>query len=211
MTVFVNGLHILKLFQFCFSQGCNFMIILDSYYPCSFSKITFRSIIDSLIIKMNFVDHHSDVSIFFVDGDSANTHLVILNIYELRQKKKDVYTITLLSKIKNYSTVVKHFSDLVVEKAITYDELQKQIEHTLSQKPKGLADDIFGDIWGDLLKFSSREQQVLSLLLNGHSQHQIAKMLNLSIKTISGYKIKAVKRHGARNFNELYISKQNNL
>jgi DNA-binding CsgD family transcriptional regulator len=48
---------------------------------------------------------------------------------------------------------------------------------------------------------------VLKLLLDGHSQYQIAKMLNLSIKTISGYKVKAIKRHGARNFNELYMLK----
>ncbi|EPN6628515.1 MULTISPECIES: helix-turn-helix domain-containing protein [Enterobacteriaceae] len=187
------------------------MIILDSYYPCSFSKITFKSIADSLSIKMSSMEHHSDISICFVDGDSANTHLVIMTIYELRQSKKNVYTITLFSKRENCSTVVKHFSDLVVEKIITYDELQRQVEYILSQKPKALADDVFGDIWGDLLKFSCREQQVLNMLLNGHSQNEIAEILNLSIKTISGYKIKAVKRHGARNFNELYISKQNNF
>ncbi|WP_431225678.1 hypothetical protein ACQ86O_07890 [Serratia sp. L9] len=38
----------------------------------------------------------------------------------------------------------------------------------------------------------------------------MAKMLHLSIKTVSGYKIKAVKRYGARNFNELYMLKFSN-
>ncbi|WP_166734141.1 LuxR C-terminal-related transcriptional regulator [Serratia fonticola] len=46
--------------------------------------------------------------------------------------------------------------------------------------------------------------------MEGYSQSQIAKMLHLSIKTVSGYKVKAVKRHGVRNFNELYMLKFGN-
>ncbi|HFV9294108.1 TPA: helix-turn-helix transcriptional regulator [Serratia fonticola] len=46
--------------------------------------------------------------------------------------------------------------------------------------------------------------------MEGYSQSQIAKMLHLSIKTVSGYKTKAVKRHGTRNFNELYMKKFSN-
>ncbi len=76
------------------------MIILDSYYPCSFSKITFKSIAESLSIKMSSMEHHSDISICFVDGDSANTHLVIMTIYELRQSKKYLYHNLILKKRK---------------------------------------------------------------------------------------------------------------
>ncbi|WP_431224770.1 helix-turn-helix transcriptional regulator [Serratia sp. L9] len=63
---------------------------------------------------------------------------------------------------------------------------------------------------GEILKSSQKEYRVLKLLLDGHSQYQISQMLNLSVKTISGYKVKAIKRHGARNFNELYMLKLHN-
>lgn len=188
------------------------MIVLDAYYPCSFSKLAFKSIIDYLsVIKKSIIQNSSDVSFLFIDGDSVDIHFIIKNIYDLRQKKKHVYTITLLQEIKGCSTVIKHFSDLVVEKKITYHELQRKIEYISCQNPKALEDDVFGDIWGDLLKLLRKEQQVLNLLLNGHNQYQIANMLNLSTKTISAYKIKAVKRHGARNFNELYLSKKKDV
>ncbi|MGK8665342.1 helix-turn-helix transcriptional regulator [Serratia marcescens] len=117
--------------------------------------------------------------------------------------------VTLLSKCKDCSSVIRHFSDYVVDKKITYDDLERVIRTMIAAKPKVLADNVFGDVWGGILKSSQTEYLVLNLLLDGYSQYQIAKMLHLSIKTISGYKVKAIKRHGVRNFNELYMLKLN--
>lgn len=186
------------------------MLLIDSDYSCSLSKITFKSLIDTLKCKSVPDLSHDERSIAFVDGDSANIYSVVKSVYELRKNGKVVYMITLLSKDKNCSSVIRHLSDYVVDKKITYDDLQRLISSMVTAKPKALADNVFGDIWGDILKSSQKEYMVFKLLLDGHSQCEIAKMLNLSVKTISGYKLKAVKRHGARNFNELYMLKLSN-
>lgn len=186
------------------------MILIDSNYSCALSKITFQSIVESLRCGPTPALHFNEGSIAFVDGDSANIYSVVKSVYELRKSSKVVYMVTLLSKGKDCSSVIRHLSDYVVDKKITYDELDRLIRTMIVTKPKVLADNVFGDVWGDILKSSQKEYLVLKLLLDGHSQYQIAKMLNLSIKTISGYKVKAIKRHGARNFNELYMLKLNN-
>lgn len=186
------------------------MDLIDSNYSCALSRITFKSLIESLSCGPTPALHCCECSIAFVDGDSANIYSVVKSVYELRKNSKVVYMVTLLSKDKDCSSVIRHLSDYVVDKKITYSDLEQLIRTMVKAKPKVLADNVFGDIWGDILKSSQKEYLVLKLLLDGHSQYQIAKMLNLSIKTISGYKVKAVKRHGARNFNELYMLKLSN-
>ncbi|HGM5492545.1 TPA: helix-turn-helix transcriptional regulator [Serratia fonticola] len=186
------------------------MNLIDSNYSCSLSKITFKSLIESLKSESTPALRYGEGSIAFVDGDSANIYSVVRSVYELRKNSKVVYMVTLLSKDKECSSVIRHLSDYVVDKKITYSDLQQLIRTMITAKPKALADNVFGDIWGDILKSSQKEHLVLTLLLDGHSQYQIARMLNLSIKTISGYKVKAIKRHGARNFNELYMLKLSN-
>lgn len=186
------------------------MTLIDSNYSCALSKITFKSIVEALSRDPTSALNYGEGSIAFVDGDSANIYSIVKSVYELRKSSKIVYMVTLLSKDKDCSSVIRHLSDYVVDKKITYDALDRLIRTMIATKPKVLADNVFGDIWGDILKSSQKEYLVLKLLLDGHSQHQIAKILNLSIKTISGYKIKAIKRHGARNFNELYMLKLTN-
>ncbi|MGM0514475.1 hypothetical protein BFS14_21580 [Serratia fonticola] len=186
------------------------MTLIDSNYSCAFSKITFKSLMESLKCEPTPALRYGEGSIAFVDGDSVNIYSVVKSVYELRKSCKVVYMVTLLSKDKDCSSVIRHLSDYVVDKKITYGDLEKLIRHMVTAKPKVLADNVFGDVWGDILKSSQKEYLVLKLLLDGHSQYQIAKMLNLSIKTISGYKVKAIKRHGARNFNELYMLKLSN-
>lgn len=183
------------------------MILLDSNYSCAFSKIAFKAIIDSLQRQSNPNLRYCDGAIAFVDGDSTDIHSMIKNIYELRKSNKIVYMVTLVSKDKSYSSVLLHLSDYVVDKKITYRALERLIKTILASEPKPLADNVFGDIWGEVLKSSQKEHRVLKLLLDGYTQYQISQMLNLSIKTISGYKVKAIKRHGVRNFNELYMLK----
>ncbi|MFV9068875.1 LuxR C-terminal-related transcriptional regulator [Serratia fonticola] len=183
------------------------MDLIDSNYSCALSTITFKSLIASLTCEPTPALYYGEGSIAFVDGDSANIYSVVKSVYELRKNSEVVYMVTLLSKDKDCSSVIRHLSDHVVDKKITYAELGRLIRTMVKAKPKALADNVFGDIWGDIFKSSQKEYLVLKLLLDGHSQYQIAKMLNLSIKTISGYKVKAIKRHGARNFNELYMLK----
>lgn len=186
------------------------MILIDSNYSCALSKITFKAIVESLCRETTPALYYGEGAVAFVDGDSANIYSAVKSIYELRKSSNVVYMVTLLSKGKDCSSVIRHLSDYVVDKKITYGDLESLIRIMVATKPKVLADNVFGDVWGDILKSSQKEYLVLKLLLEGHSQYQIAKMLNLSIKTISGYKVKAVKRHGARNFNELYMLKLNN-
>lgn len=186
------------------------MILIDSNYSCALSKITFNSIVESLKSEPNPDFRYYDVYIAFVDGDSTDIHNIVKHVYELRKSNETVYMVTLLSKDKNCSSVIWHLSDYVVDKKITYSELERLVKLMLVSEPKVLEDNVFGDVWGEILKSSQKEYRVLKLLLDGHSQYQISQMLNLSVKTISGYKVKAIKRHGARNFNELYMLKLHN-
>lgn len=186
------------------------MFLFDTNYPCSLSKVTFVSLIESLNAERNPHSHSNDRNVAFVDGDSVDVHSTIKQIYDLRKASRTVYVITLLSEGKDCSSVMKHLSDFVVDKKVAFADLKNLVSIMSAAEPKTLADNVFGDIWGGILKSSQKEQQVLKLLVEGYSQSQIAKMLHLSIKTVSGYKVKAVKRHGARNFNELYMLKFGN-
>ena len=186
------------------------MFLFDTNYPCPLSKVAFASMIEVLNSELQPSLHYHDRYVAFVDGDSTDVHNTIKQIYDLRKSNKAVYVITLLSKDKECSAVIKHLSDFVVDKKIAYADLQSLVSVMGAAEPKALADNIFGDIWGEILKTSQKENRVLQLLIEGYSQSQIAKMLHLSIKTVSGYKVKAVKRHGARNFNELYMLKYGN-
>lgn len=186
------------------------MILIESNYTCDLSKITFSAILESLKFDLNRMLRHSDMYIAFVDGDSAYVHHIVNRVYELKKSKNIVYMITLLSKSRDCSSVVRHLSDHVVDKKIAYADLKTLVEMMVTSKPKLLVDNTFGDIFGDIMKHSNKEHSVLKLLLSGYSQYQISQMLNLSVKTVSGYKVKVVKRHGARNFNELYLQKFSN-
>lgn len=186
------------------------MFLFDTHYPCPLSKVTFDSVIDFLNAESHSNLRNDDSYIAFIDGDSSDMLGTIKQIYDLRKESKVIYVITLLSKGKECSSVIKHLSDIVVDKKIAYADLKSLIRVLSSTEPKALADNIFGDIWGGILKASQKEQRVVKLLVEGYSQSQIAEMLHMSIKTVSGYKVKAVKRHGARNFNELYMLKFGN-
>lgn len=183
------------------------MFLTDTYYPCPLSNVAFGSIVESLNSEANPCFCFGDSYIAFVDGDSVDISSMVKGIYDLRKENKVVYTITLLSKGSECSAVIRHLSDLVVDKQIPYAALENLVRMMVVSEPKAVADNVFGDIWGEILISSQKENRVLKLLLEGYSQCQIAKMLHLSIKTVSGYKVKAVKRHGARNFNELYMLK----
>ncbi|ATM75325.1 MULTISPECIES: response regulator transcription factor [Serratia] len=186
------------------------MFLFDTDYPCSLSKVTFGSVIEFLNAEPHANVRDDDGYVAFIDGDSNDMFGTIKKIYDLRKDNKVVYVITLLSKGKECSVVIKHLSDMVVDKKITFDDLKSLIRVLSTTEPKALADNIFGDVLGGILKSSQKELQVLKLLTEGYTQSQIAAMLHMSIKTVSGYKVKAVKRYGARNFNELYMLKFGN-
>lgn len=177
------------------------LILLDSNYTCNFSKIAFKSIVDSLAM----VPLPTETSIKFVDGDSSDIHNTLKAVYEMRRNNETVFMITLIGHSKSYSPIIWHMSDYVVEKNVSYHELRNLIKIMIARKPKMVADSVFGDIMGDVFKVSHKECCVLELLLKGRSQTEVSKQLNISIKTVSAYKNKSVKRYGVRNFNELYI------
>jgi len=186
------------------------MLLFDTNYPCPFNKIAFGSIVESLNSESKSSLCLNESYVAFIDGDSNDIYNTIKQIYGLKKENKTIYVVTLLSKGKECSAMVKHLSDFVVDKKIAYADLKNLVRTMDSAQPRTVTDNLFGDVWGEVLKSSQKENRVLKLLVEGYSQSQIAKMLHLSIKTVSGYKAKAVKRHGARNFNELYMLKFGN-
>lgn len=175
--------------------------LLNSNYTCNFSKIAFKSIVDSLSV----VPLPISTYVKFVDGDSYDIHNDLQAVYNMRRNDEAVFMITLIGKNKSISPIIWHMSDCVVEKNISYIELQNIIKVMITRKPKIIEDSVFGDIMGDIFKASKKERSVLELLMEGHSQIDVSNLLNISTKTVSAYKSKSVKRYGVRNFNELYI------
>lgn len=186
------------------------MFIFDTHYPCPLNKVAFESIVESLNAEPKSSLRHDERFVAFVDGDSSHIYSTIKQIYSLKKESKAIYVITLLSKGNECSAILKHLSDFIVDKKIAYADLKNLVRALDSAQPKTIVDNLFGDIWGAVLESSQKESRVLELLVEGYLQSQIAKMLHMSIKTVSAYKIKAVKRHGARNFNELYMLKFGN-
>lgn len=115
------------------------MILIDSDYSYSLSKVTFKSLIDSLRCEPTPAWRYGEGSIAFVDGDSANIYSVVKSVYELRKNSEVVYMVTLLSKDKDCSSVIRHLSDYVVDKKITYDDLQRLIRTMVTARPKAFA------------------------------------------------------------------------
>lgn len=183
------------------------MNLIDSYYSCELSKLTFKSIINSINDEIKIGASTSDLFINFIDGDSPFSYNIPRIVYDLRRSNSIVYCVTLISDIKNCSALIMHFSDIVLDKKVSCPELKIQVVRMLSKRPKEISDKILGNIWGDIIKLSRMEHQVLNLLFEGYNHSQISKILNISAKTVSNYKNKAVKRYGARNFNELFISR----
>ncbi|MEQ0826333.1 LuxR C-terminal-related transcriptional regulator [Enterobacter dykesii] len=181
------------------------MLLSDITYACSFSRIAFTSILQMIEAERHENKEFADFPIIFIDGDRANRYEIIQKLYMHRKANSNVYIVTLCDNEDDISSSIKHLSDIVVSKKILFQQLENQIRILGTAKPKALGDSVFGDIVGELLESTSKEQRVIHLLLQGYSQTQVAKMLHLSVKTVSGYKVKAAKRHGFRNFNELFI------
>lgn len=182
------------------------MVLMNTNYCCALSQVAFQSIMDSIREDTELIKGY----IAIVDGDAHGIHNVLKSVYEMRRKGKVVYMVTLISQDRKCSPIIWHLSDYVIEKKITYCELKELIGSMLRSKPKHLSDNVFGDILGEIFKVSHKENGVLELLLAGRSQSEISQLLNISVKTVSAYKIRSIRRHGVRNFNELYMLKQNN-
>ncbi|WP_431225847.1 hypothetical protein ACQ86O_07885 [Serratia sp. L9] len=136
------------------------MFLTDTNYPCPLSIVAFGSIVESLNSEVNPCFLYSESNIAFVDGDSADIPSMVKSIYDLRKENKVVYTITFLSKGNECSTVIRHLSDLVVDKQIRYAALENLVRMMVASEPKALADNVFGDIWGDLDVFSERTSSI---------------------------------------------------
>ena len=183
------------------------MILSRSDYACQLSNITFEYIINEMNRTLGYIYQESDCYVWFVNGDAANINMHAKKIHLERKEGKSIFMVTLTDRKENYSPIINHLSDLVVCKRTSYSFLREEIKFMLQAPPKITEDYFLGDIWGNVLKGTQKEYEVLDLLFKGYSQSQISKTLNLSVKTISGYKMKAVRRHGLRTFSELCIQK----
>lgn len=181
------------------------MVLMYTNYDCAFSKMAFETIIDSFREYTELIGSY----IAIVDGNANGVHSILKAVYEMRRSGKRVYMITLVSKDKFCSPVICQLSDHVVLRTITCSQLHHLITEMANAKPKSVADSVYGDILGGIFKASQKEYRVLEHLLAGRSQTEISQLLNISVKTVSAYKVKSIRRHGVRNFNELYMLKQN--
>ncbi|WP_447888058.1 hypothetical protein [Serratia fonticola] len=103
------------------------MYLFDTNYPCPLNKIAFGSIVESLNSEPNSNLRHDESYVAFVDGDSSDIYSTIKQIYGLKKESKMIYVITLLSKGKECSAMVKHLSDFIVDKKIAYADLKNLV------------------------------------------------------------------------------------
>ena len=186
------------------------MQLLTTPYSCFLSHLAFTTLCESLTAEQAAHSAQNDKYVAFIDGDCADNYNLIEFLYGRRKEKNNIYIITLSNNNESLSPALRHLSDFVVDKKINYQQLKMLVAAAATLEPKALIDEVFGDIVGDMLKSSRTEQRVMALILSGHSQTEIANMLHLSPKTISRYKVQAVKRSGARSFNEMFMQKFGN-
>ena len=181
------------------------MLFYETNHYCALSKIAFTAIVDALNSEANIVKSMKNGCIIFLDVDSndvVRTTKMVLN----KSKDSDfICVIALLSEGRECPIEIKHIADIVVDKKIKYSLLKNLVRMMVEVKPKGICVNRFNDTYVKGMKSYEKEGTVVKLLAEGHSQHEIAEMLHMSIKTVSGYKMKAIRRHGARNFYHLYL------
>lgn len=184
------------------------MISVETDYKCAFSKIGFDAIISSVASAGLSKYPMKTVQVAFVDGDSLQIYNTIGRLHDMNRSGMIIYIITLLSKDLNRTSIPRCFSDAIVDKKISVDELIKQVQSVVNTTPKSLIGHRHPEALHRVLSTSKKEQLVLKLLAEGITPKDISHQLNLSVKAISRYKNEAAKRHGVRNFNELYMLKR---
>ncbi len=147
---------------------------------------------------------------FFIDVDSSDIIGTIKMVNDFSREGISIYVIALISVGKACPPDIKQVSDIVVDKKIKYDVLLGLLKILISAKPKGKCATTINNVCSKLINSTEKEEIVFKLLVDGHSHSEIADMLHMSIKTVSGYKMKAIKRYGAKNFNQLYMQNARN-
>ncbi|EPN6628516.1 TPA: helix-turn-helix transcriptional regulator [Raoultella ornithinolytica] len=181
------------------------MFFYKTNYQCTLSEITFSTVVDFLNSEPEGKKHKGHEYMFFIDVDSCDIIGTIKMIHNFSRKGNSICVIAFISEGKTCPPEIKQVSDIVVDKKIKYDVLAGLLKMLISAKPKGKCATKINNVYSKLIKSSEKEEMVLKLLVDGHSHSEIADMLHISIKTVSGYKMKAIKRYGAKNFNQLYM------
>ncbi|OAT31294.1 hypothetical protein M975_2625 [Buttiauxella brennerae ATCC 51605] len=88
---------------------------------------------------------------------------------------------------------------VLIPPAVTLRDLERILE-SCNKKPSSLNSDYY-----HRNTHSHREVEVVSLLLEGLTQKNIADRLGISIKTVSHHKQLAIRKSGFSNFNEYYL------
>lgn len=181
------------------------MTLFETNFSCQYSRVAFLSMVSELNSKSVKREMRH---IAFIDGDSPDVVTILNIIKKIQNTNRKVYVITLIEKDCSFPILIKNFSDVIVDKKTRYEDLKSLVCSLVNARPKQL-DNILTDIGGSHFRSSEKEGQVVRLLMAGYTQTQIAEMLHISIKTVSGYKVRSVKKNGLRNFNELCLMKQN--
>lgn len=186
------------------------MFIYKTNYHCTLSKITFSSIVDALNSELKGKKNNEYEYLYFIDVDSSDIMDTIQMFHKLSKQGRFICVIAFISEGGGCPPNIKQISDVVVDKKIKYELLKGLVKMLVSAKPKGRCTTKIDDVYSKIMKLSEKEETVFKLLVEGYSQSEIANMLHMSIKTVSSYKMKAIKRYGAKNFNQLYIQNARN-
>ncbi|WII85147.1 LuxR C-terminal-related transcriptional regulator (plasmid) [Klebsiella pasteurii] len=179
------------------------MFFFKTNFNCSLSKVTFTSALEFLNSDPETKQHNENDYIVFIDGNASDITKALKMVYDINKKSSRIYIITFLSEGSNCNSVIKQVSDVIIDKKVSYDILIDLIKVLISSKPKFEPDSIIEDIYYRIMTSYNKEKMIVDLLIEGYSQNKIADMLHMSIKTVSSYKMKAIKRFGVDNFNQL--------
>lgn len=83
----------------CFCSTLTILVLL--------SKSVFSTIVQTLNSEPTVGLRNGTGYVAFIDGDMADTHSTVKRIYDLRKENKKIHVITLLSKGKECSYVIK--------------------------------------------------------------------------------------------------------
>lgn len=178
------------------------MFLYETNYICAYSCITFDSIVQFL---NEYYKRNSKYIIFFMDGNNVDIMKTYNMISSFNEGQKEFIVVTLINDSGKHNPFIRQISDIILDKKISYYDLKTLMRILVSKSSKLTNEDIRDNIFSRALRTSHKENMVMNLLANGYSHSDVANILHMSIKTVSNYKSRTLKRFGAKNLNDLYI------
>lgn len=124
---------------------------------------------------------------------------LLINVINKEQYNK------LLNGAENYEDIIKNAVKILTENSeFISSDLIKQLKEIFKHKNKHAKDDV--------VKFTKRELEVLSLVCKGHSNNEIADKLFISYRTVERHRTNLINKSNSKNIIEVIIyAIKNNL